>query len=463
MLNRTLCVHGHFYQPSREDPWTGEIPVEKGAAPYRNWNEKIFADCYLPNIEEGNFSRISFNLGPTLTKWMRQYEPEALARIVEADRTNLSRFGCGNAMAQPYHHTILPLASRRDKRIQMAWGIEDFKFTFGHDPEGIWFPEAAVDQATLDTAAGFGIRYTILAPWQVKKQESLNPSQVKTENGKSIAVFLYNRSLSSDISFNPSSTTNADQFARQHIQREIHGMGDGKILLIASDGELYGHHQPFREKFLARLMESGLTELEMSTSFPGLWLKYHPDLEENSIQEPSSWSCMHGVKRWCGECDCTPHGTWKYHLRFAMDQTAKLIDQSYEEYASQFLEDPWRSVECYARVFLGLENFQDWIAGQSRTYLSALEKTKLKSLLDAQVERQRMFTSCGWFFEDFDRIEPRNNVAYAAHAVWLTERATDLDLYGSVLEKFRPISSWKTGLKGDDIFASAYYRFGGRS
>lgn len=463
MAEKAFCVHGHFYQPSREDPWTGEIPVEIGATPYRNWNEKIFNDCYLPNIQEGNFSKISFNIGPTLTRWMRQYQPEAIQKIVEADKDNFNKFGCGNAMAQPYHHTILPLASRKDKRIQMIWGIKDFEMTFGRKPEGMWFPEAAVNQETLDTASDLGIRYTILAPWQVKNEEKQNPSWVRTANGKSMTIFLYNRSLSSDVSFNSNATINADTFAQSRLQREYSSGNPERLLLIATDGELYGHHQPFREKFLSRLMNGELSRLDIDTSFPALWLRDHDSIEENEVCENTSWSCMHGVKRWAGECGCSPHGVWKYWLRNAIDKVAELVDQVYVEYASSRLMDPWQAVEQYAEVFLGLQSFPEWLTNQSKTTLSMLEKTNLKSLFDAQYERQRMYTSCGWFFDDFDRIEPTNNVAYAAHAIWLTERAADVDLYSNALERFRQVISWKSGLKGDDVFASSYYRFSGRS
>lgn len=463
MREKTFCVHGHFYQPSREDPWTGDIPIEKGAAPFQNWNEKIFTDCYLPNIEEGNFSIISFNLGPTLTRWMRQYQPEALARVVEADQKNYERNGCGNAMAQSYHHTILPLATRRDKRIQMMWGSEDFKLTFGHDPEGMWFPEAAVDEETLDVAAECGIKYSILAPWQVRQAQNLNPGQVKIAGGRSLAIFQYNRSLSTDVSFNPAATVNADTFAQSRVQREYSEAGDGRLLIVATDGELYGHHQPFREKFLSRLMHDELNKLDIDVSYPALWLKDHDELPVYTIENRSSWSCMHGVKRWSEECGCTPHGVWKYHLRKAIDRVAELVDAAYEEYAAKYFADPWNAVERYAEVFLGIQSYPEWLSSLSMVSMSMIEKTNMKSLLDAQYERQRMYTSCGWFFDDFDRIEPTNNVAYAAHAIWLTERGAEVDLYSSALEKFRPVISWKTGLKGDDVFANAYYRFGGRS
>lgn len=465
MIQRSFCVHAHFYQPSREDPLTGEIPVERGAFPFANWNDRIFADCYAPNAEIGNFQKISFNLGPTLTKWMRAKEPQTLERIIAADRENTQRYGVGNAMAQPYHHTILPLASRREKSIQVAWGIADFEHTFGRKPEGMWLPETAVDLETLDVLAEKGIRFTVLAPWQAEGllPDPFQPYLIRTSTGRSIAVFFYDSGLSSEISFDPSATINADGFVRQFVHPRLSKGEKPEMLMVASDGELYGHHQMFREKFLARLLDTSLLDEGVEPSYPGLWLSRNEIGETIRIKEKTSWSCHHGVERWRGECGCTEKGDWKAPLRRAMDQVAEMIDTAYENYVGNLLIDPWGSVEDYSRVMLDQISADAWLESQCNTPPDLEQKLHLKSLLESQVERHRMFTSCGWFFEDFDRIEPRNNVVYAAHAIWLAERVCAADLYSEAVKAFGAVVSPRTGLKGDDVFSGAYYRFSNRS
>lgn len=465
MSQKSFCVHAHFYQPSREDPVTGEIPHEEGADPFENWNEKIFAGCYAPNADIGNFKKISFNLGPTLTRWMRSKKPQTLEKIVSADRENTLKYGIGNAMAQPYHHTILPLATRREKRIQVAWGIADFVRTFGRNPEGMWLPETAVDLETLDVLAEFGVQFTILAPWQAEGvvPDPFQPYQVKTSANRKIAVFFYDSGLSSDISFNPEATTNADGFAHKFVHPRFKSSNDPEMLMVASDGELYGHHQVFREKFLARLLDGALTQEGLEPSYPGLWLRRNGISQVISIRDNTSWSCHHGVERWKDECGCTPNSSWKRPLRAAMNSIAGMIDSTFENYAGRYLSDPWKSVENYSEVLLDEISADEWLDKQSYAPLKIEQKLHLKSLFEAQVERHRMFTSCGWFFDDFDRIEPKNNVAYAAHAVWLAERAAEIDLYAEAIKAFRPVVGAASGLKGDDVFSSAFYRFCNRS
>jgi len=464
MNQKSFCVHAHFYQPSREDPLTGEIPIEMGADPFDNWNEKIFAGCYGPNAEIGNFQKISFNLGPTLTRWMRVKKPQTLEKIVAADHENILRFGVGNAMAQPYHHTILPLATRREKLIQTAWGIADFERTFGRKPDGMWLPETAVDLETLDVLSECGIKFTILAPWQAEGiiPDPFQPYQVVTSGNRKITVFFYDSGLSSDISFNPGSTINADGFASKFVHPRFRNTDKPEMLMVASDGELYGHHQAFREKFLARLLDGALLNEGVEPSYPALWLSRNPIHQTINIRENTSWSCHHGVERWKGDCGCTPNASWKKPLRDAMHTIAGMIDQAFESYAGQFMLDPWEAVENYADVLLDKVSADEWLADKSNVALSIDQKMHLKSLFEAQVERHRMFTSCGWFFDDFDRIEPKNNVAYAAHAIWLAERAAEIDLYAEAINAFRPVVGGKSGLRGDDVFGTAFYRFRNR-
>jgi alpha-amylase/alpha-mannosidase (GH57 family) len=456
MSYQAFCIHGHFYQPPREDPLTGHIPQEPGAVPYQNWNERIHDHCYRPNALLGNFERISFNIGPTLMDWMDGFDPRTLAKIIEQDRWNLERNGVGNALSQSYNHTILPLATREDKITQVRWGIEDFKYRFGHQSEGMWLPETAVDMETLSILADNGIQFTILAPWQadIANLDSTRPYRVDLPNNKHIVVFFYSQDLSTRISFDPGATVNADTFISQNLLPNYsdNGSQDPQLILVASDGELYGHHQPFRDKFLAYLLGGALKNYPVELTYPSLWLRNFPVTQSIKIVEPSSWSCQHGVMRWMGACGCTPHGEWKTPLRLALKSIAGLVDEQYLAFAQRLISNPWELRHNYIQVVLGEMGLDELIASHSSKDLTEDEMTRLDLLLKAQYERQRMFTSCGWFFDDFDRIEPRNNVAYAAQAVWLTNQATGEDLSDEVGPWLRQVKSWRTGIRADSVF-----------
>ncbi len=463
MAEQALCIHGHFYQPPREDPITGLIPSEVGASPYHNWNERIQAECYRPNAEKGNFERISFNLGPTLGAWMRRYDPQSARLIVAQDRANLERYGVGNAMAQGYNHTILPLASYRDKVTQVAWGIAAFEHAFNRKPQGLWLPETAVDVQTLGVLADHGIEFTILAPWQADTSTlnaPLDPTEsyrVALPQGRSISVFFYQRELSSLISFSPQATTNADAFARTEIQSRFNPektqRGEPQLLLIATDGELYGHHQTFRDFFLAHLVNGASSEIGITKTFPALWLRAHPPHRSISIHEKTSWSCYHGVLRWMGECSCTSgFGVWKAYLRNAFDTLADSIDHVYENAVRPLILDPWALRNEYIHVMLHNVTVEELIARAAGRRLPEDDCRKIRLLLEAQHERQRMYTSCGWYFDDFSRIEPKNNVTYAAHAVWLTRLATGVDLTAEATGSLAHVFSQRTGTRGDRVF-----------
>jgi hypothetical protein len=453
-----FCIHGHFYQPPREDPITGEVPLEPGAAPYRNWNERIFDHCYRPNVELGNFEKISFNTGPTLMSWMDSYSPETVGRMIAQDRANFERYGVGNTMAQAYNHTILPLSQRHDKETQVRWGKGEFQHRYGHKPNGMWLPETAVDMETLQVLAENEIEFTILAPWQADTPDIdvTQPYHVRLKDGKAITVFFYHQELSMQVSFNPGATVNADDFISQTLMsrfRPIRRKTDkDQLLLIASDGELYGHHQPFRDKFLAYLLGGAMKNSPIQVTYPALWLKTHPPEAEMNIREFTSWSCHHGVKRWSSECACTPHPEWKAPLRRAFDQIAVAIDSQYLDVLSQYTPDPWELRHNYYRVLTGEEDAAAYIQRLLGGSLPVEDVERIRLLLQAQYERQRMFTSCGWFFDDLDRIEPRNNVSYAAQAVWLTFQATGLDLTSQALSWLLPVKSWRSGLRADLIF-----------
>jgi hypothetical protein len=461
MNPNALCVHAHFYQPPREDPITGVIPVEPGAAPYRNWNERIHEECYRPNAELGNFARISFNIGPTLFDWMAQYDPHTYQSILAQDALNVEQHGVGNAIAQSYNHTILPLATYEDKVTQVRWGIADFEHRFRRKPKGMWLPETAANTETLQVLADNGIEFTILAPWQAAA-ESLDPTQpyrVDLKNGKWMTVFFYHQELSTRISFDPGATINADTFLINAILPKYQQDGkynqNTRLLMIASDGELYGHHQPFREKFLAHLMNGALREKDLTPTYPALWLQRYPVEKAIRIRENSSWSCHHGVTRWAGLCGCTPGARWKRPLRRALSRLAEILDEIYFEHVSAFLDDPWELRHEYASVILGSLTVGDLVNALAKRPVSEADRWRIELLLAAQFQRQRMFASCGWFFDDFDRIEPRNNVAYAAQAAWLTSLASKIDLTHQALPLFKTVKSSRSGLTADSVFA--YY------
>ncbi|HEX2979088.1 MAG TPA: DUF3536 domain-containing protein, partial [Anaerolineaceae bacterium] len=376
---------------------TGQIPDEAGAAPYRNWNEKIHAECYRPNAELGNFEKISFNMGPTLLEWMADFDPQTYRRILDQDGANVRRHAAGNAMAQAYNHTILPLATRQDKITQVKWGIADFEFRFQRRPKGMWLPETAVDLETLEVLAENDIAFTILAPWQaaVDRVDPTQPYQVDLPSGRSIVVFFYDQDVSTRVSFDPGATTNADQFLLNYIlpkyAPETQADARSQLVVVASDGELYGHHQPFRDKFLARLMDGALEGKDLQPTFPELWLKENPVKSRMQIRENTSWSCHHGVMRWRGECGCTPGSAWKAPFRQALNQIAGLIDSGFTQAVRPYIPDPWALRNAYIQVILGNQTSRDLIRGMAKTQPDEDGLRRIELLLEGQYQRQRMF------------------------------------------------------------------------
>jgi hypothetical protein len=459
MATRSFCIHGHFYQPPREDPITGIIPTEPGASPYKNWNERIHAECYQPNAALGNFKNLSFNIGPTLFSWMASHDPATYRQILAEDQANIKRHGVGNAMAQAYNHTILPLASASDKVIQVVWGIADFKHRYGRKPQGMWLPETAVDWETLEVLAHHDIQFTILAPWQAETNDldPTEPYRVTLPDGRSIVIFFYQQELSADISFDSEATADAYKFALHSLphyyNREKERNGEPQLLLLASDGELYGHHKPFRERFLAHLLDGASAEAGFTPTFPALWLKSHPPRKTIKVRDDTSWSCHHGVLRWKDHCACTPlDAGWKVNLRRALDRLAAALDAVYFETVYPYVSKPRVLRERYIQVILGELTAEELISSMADRKLTSDIILRISLLLESQKERQRMFTSCGWFFEDFDRIEPRNNLAYAAQAVRLVRIATGDDLASQFAADLQQVISPRTGLHADQVF-----------
>ena len=357
MSRPALVVHGHFYQPPRLDPFTGTMPVDPTAAPARDWNERVSADCYRPNAELGNLGAMSWDLGPTLAGWLQAGDPIAYRGFVDGDRG-------ANGMAQPFHHPILPLASAVDRRTEIRWGMRDFEVRFGRRPTGMWLPETAVDTATLRLLADHGITHTVLAPWQVVgvdggELDTRRPVRIDLGDGRSIVGVIYDGLLSAAVSFEPTATVDADTFVRERLvprlaQEPLPG-GSPPIVVIATDGELYGHHQPLRDHFLARLVgRAAPAELPFATptmaravdvaSAAGLPAAY--------LRDRTSWSCHHGIARWGSGCECVPDGAWKGPLRAALERLAGGVDAATEHVlrALPGRPDPWAARDASVSV-----------------------------------------------------------------------------------------------------------------
>jgi hypothetical protein len=453
-----IAVHGHFYQPLREDPFTGIIPEEEGAAPYANFNERITAECYRPNAKAGNFEVMSFNVGPTLASWLEKAHPDVHQYMVEADHLY------HNALAQVYHHTILPLANARDKRTQVLWGVQDFRHRFGHKPCGMWLAETAVDLETLDIMAECGIQFTILSPWQAAREVDMTePYLVRLREGRSMTVFFYNP-LSGSVSYSDEATVDANRFAasyQQHyLNREKAAAGIAQMTVIATDGELYGHHKTFREKFLSHFLRRSAKAYGLEFCSLERYLDASPATREAEIHERSSWSCCHGIHRWDVGCDCDGTGSlsqreWKAPFRQALEYLQESGDALFEKCAGEVLHDLWEARNDYIALRNGWEIPERFWTRHARSSRSDIECIRqAQDLLEAQYYLQAAFTSCGFFFEDLDRIEPRNNIAFARRAISLLWQATGHDVQKDFLKDLQKAKSWRTGRTGADLYHS---------
>ncbi len=458
--HRYFIAHAHFYQPPREDPLTNEVPAEVGAFPFHDWNEKIYQTCYLPNLSIGNLSRISFNIGPTLTRWMRKNHSESLNRIVEADQESFRLTGHGNAIAQPYHHTILPLATTVEKRLEIQWGIQDFVQTFGRSPEGMWLPETAVDLETLCILVDKGIKFTILAPWQVESKVGTNtPFKIDLPAGRSIVVFTYSTEISSRASFDEIATSNADLFAANYVVPTYTGNDSDQVVMMATDGELFGHHQVFRDLFLSHLVNGSLKSAGITLLNAAAYLSDHSCLPTAHIKENTSWSCHHAIIRWQDECACTPGAIWKKPLRSCINSIAQEIDRKSLEYFEPLGIDLYSSMESYVQVLTNRMSISDWLNSWINPRVSENERKTIELLFKSQEFRYRMFTSCGWFFNELNRIEPRNCISNAAYAVFLVEKALGISLAQKYAKMLSSIESEDQKLTGSSIFLQACERF----
>ncbi len=421
-MSQLVAIHGHFYQPPRENPFTGEVPIERGAEPYHDFNEKITAESYRPNAFAGNLDRISFNIGPTLIGWLDRHDPETYRRIQEADRMHHQSTGVGNAIAQPVHHTILPLARRRDKITQIKWGIASFIHRFGRQPRGMWLPEMAVDLVTLEILSRRGLSFTILSEEQVQGDlhGDAGPYRVRLPGGGYFAIFVRDRHLSNQLSFDTEHVGNGRRWLAEQV-RERQG-----LTLIATDGETFGHHQRRGVQLLSEILAPGAAyQIVTLTDY----LRIHPPTREVQILERTAWSCSHHLERWDQGCGCTPGDhQWKPILRSALDLLADEIDAIYLYELRRSFTNPWLLVDQYIDVVLGVADIGLLIRENTLAKLTTGQQLRIGKLVQAQLHRQRMFTSCGWFFDKLDRPEPRYVIAQAMRAIQLVQQATGINL-----------------------------------
>ncbi len=464
-MQRYLCVHAHFYQPPRENPWLEEVELQESASPFHDWNERITAECYAPNTASrildqerrivdlvNNYSKISFNFGPTLLSWMERHKPDIYEQILEADKMSQERFsGHGSALAQVYNHMIMPLANTRDKYTQILWGIRDFQLRFNRFPEGMWLPETAVDTETLEILAEQGIVFTLLSPYQARRIRPMGseewqdasggnidptrPYLCRLPSGRSICLFFYDGPISQDIAFGgllESGEAMADRFMNAFSEERDWP----QLAHVATDGETYGHHHWMGDMALAYcLYHVEQNELAEITIY-GEYLEKHPPEWEAEIVEQSSWSCVHGVERWKNDCGCNSglhpgwRQQWRKPLRDGLDAIRDELAPLYEQEAGRLVSDPWSTREEYIEVILdrSVENVDAFLARQSFRRLSDSEKVRLLKLLEIQRQLMLMYTSCGWFFDEISGIETTQIMSYAARAVQLAEEIFEVQL-----------------------------------
>ncbi len=453
-----LCVYGHFSQPPRGNPLTHVVGNELGAAPYHNWNERITEACYKPNAAAGNFDHISFSMGESLMTWLQRREPGVYQTITEADKA-AAQEGQGNALATAYHHSILPLARRRDKHTQAHWGIKAFEHHYGRKPMGFWLPEMAVDIETLSTLADAGIQYTLLARQQIRAmplEGGAGPYKIELSRGRNIGVFIRDDALSTELSFNIYNLGGAGHWSRNSLapRRQF----DGTLLLVATEGETFGHHYVGEDQFLRWLVTHEALAVGFRMISLDRYFTENPPSVAIEIEEPSSWSDQHGLAHWAtgqGSADTL----WKGTLRRALDNTASEIDRAYEELTHQYHLDPWRLREHYARVMLGQMDTEAFAA----EYAPALKSKESKSLLDllaAQEMTQRMYTSYTFTGNDLDSPQPRYAIACAAGALSLAQRVTQNDeLSERLIADLRVVTAENTSKTGENILKDIITEF----
>lgn len=452
-----ICIHGHFYQPPRENPWLEAIELQESAHPYHDWNERITAECYARNAASrilddqqrirrivNNYSKISFNFGPTLISWLEVKHPNIYKAIQQADQESQTLFsGHGSALAQPYNHMIMPLANQRDKSSQVQWGLRDFDYRFGRKPEGMWLPETAVDLATLEVLAEAEIKFTVLAPnqaqrvrkiggrnWKDVSNSRIDPTmayRVRLPSGRKLGLFFYDGPISRAIAFE-GLLDNGEQFA----QRLLGAFSEDtrpwpELVHIATDGETYGHHHRGGEMALSYALNYIESNNAAELVNYGLYLERHPPTHEVEIFENSSWSCAHGVERWRSNCGCNSGGhpgwnqEWRAPLREAFDWLRDDLMPRCESRAQGLLKDLWAARDGYIDLVLNRSdaNVEEFLARHAARTLNEEEKVIALKLMEIQRHAMLMYTSCGWFFDELSGIETVQVIQYAGRAIQL--------------------------------------------
>jgi alpha-amylase/alpha-mannosidase (GH57 family) len=491
-MARYLCIHGHFYQPPRDNPWTSAVEAEPSAYPYHDWNARITAECYAPNAAsrildgEGriarivnNYARISFDFGPTLLAWLEAEEPGVYQAVLAADRDSRERFsGHGSALAQAYNHVILPLANRRDKQTQILWGLRDFEYRFGRPAAGMWLPETAVDLESLDLMAAHGVAFTVLEPHQARRVRLLPPAgpagaagagaateawerggdaggggwysldggridttrpyTVALPSGRRIAVFFYDGPLARAMAFE-GLLGSGDRFAERLLAGVPADGGPDRLVHVATDGETYGHHHRHGEMALSYALERIAASGWATLTNYGEYLAAHPPAEEVEIVGGSSWSCSHGVDRWRDDCGCALGGrpgwnqAWRAPLRQAFDALRDELAPLYERAAGELFASPWAARDDYVAVLLDRSpaSVETFLARHARGQAPCGQRrVRALALLEMQRHAMLMYTSCGWFFDDLAGIETVQVLRYAGRAAQLAD-----ELFGGDCER----------------------------
>lgn len=469
-VNKYICIHGHFYQPPRENAWLEVVEKQDSAAPYHDWNERINFECYAPNASArilddsglikkivNNYAQISFNMGPTLLSWLAANDAETYLSILEADEKSRARFsGHGSAMAQVYNHLIMPLANRRDKKTQIKWGLADFESRFGRKSEGIWLAETAVDTETLEICAEHGIKFVPLAPRQAKgfrkigdkKWTNLGHAEVdprrpylyKLPSGKSIVLYFYDGNVAQDVAFK--GLLNDGRALAQRLTHAIDNNDTPQLVHIGTDGESYGHHHRHGEMALAACYDYiEEKELGILTNY-GEYLEKFPPEYEIQIHENSSWSCVHGVERWQSNCGCNTGGqggwnqTWRAPLRDALDSLRDKLIPIFEKEAGKFFDNPWAARDEYIQVILDRDfgNVKQFLQKYATKELGLAEEVQLLRLLEMQRHAMLMYTSCAWFFSEVSGLETVQVMQYANRAIHYAQQVSGQDFHPEFVE-----------------------------
>lgn len=492
-MKTSIIIHGHFYQPPRENPETGLLPKQIERSRYSDWNQAITENCYHANCHSrylgpygeiksivNNYDHISWNFGPTLLRWFDNEDPSVIRYLQDADRHAIRETGHGNGIAQGFGHSILPLDSPSNRKIQIAWGIEDFKSRFARMPEGFWCPECAINPETIDDLCDAGIKFVILSPWQAfsiednGKQKALGsnpapcdePFWIKGTNGK-LAAFFYDPELASGVSFGHL-LRDADQFYHLLVQRRNEATTTPRLMHYATDGEIYGHHEPFGNMALTALIKKIKDGEDFELTNYGAYLEKHPPVRTAVLKKGddnlgTSWSCCHGVGRWFRDCGCSTgsqqgwNQKWRTPLRNAFNRLGNRLSDVFEKEVHKMLPDspPGFShviLRDYYKVLTKRIDIDQYLASLS---IDQSDRVTMARLLCGMKNCLYSFTSCGWFFNDLSGIEPRQNINYALFAIkqfWEFLSPSDLDMFLSDLSKAE--SNIKTQGNGKQIAIS---------